>query len=91
MRRKGLVVSHSPANALLVGLDPARGLLAGHLSFRDRSSDSRDDGVIFLVFTLPIHVRALLEAFHPGFGFLFGQLACLRSVLFMCRVEISLH
>ncbi len=48
MRTKGLVVPHSPANALLVGLDSAG-------------------------------------------GFLFGQLACLYSVLFMCRVEIGLH
>lgn len=59
-------------------------------SVRDRSSDSHDDGVIFLVFTLPIHVRALLEAFHHGFGSLFGQLACLHSVVFMCQVEIGL-
>jgi len=47
MRTKGLVVPHSPANALLVGLDPAGGLL-------------------------------------------FGQLACLLSVLFMCQAEIGL-
>jgi len=47
MRTKGLIVPHSPANALLVGLDPAG-------------------------------------------GFLFGHLACLRSVLSMCQVEIGL-
>lgn len=32
MRTKGLVVPHSPANALLVGLDPAGGLLAASFS-----------------------------------------------------------
>ncbi len=47
MSNKGLVVPHSPDNALLVGLDPADGLL-------------------------------------------FGQFACLHSVLFMCQVEIGL-
>jgi len=57
MRTKGLVVPHSPANALLVGLDPAGGLLAGHLS------------------------GLFSECNRPGFGFLFGQLACLQSVL----------
>jgi len=32
MRTKGLVVPHSPANALLVGLDPAGGFFFGHLA-----------------------------------------------------------
>ena len=32
MRTKGLVVPHSPANALLVGLDPAGGFLFGQLA-----------------------------------------------------------
>ncbi len=63
MRTKGLVVPHSPADALLVGIDPAGGLLAGHLSVRDRSSDSRDDGFVFPVLALCGFRRALK---NPG-------------------------
>jgi len=36
MRTKGLVVPHSPANALLVGLDPAAGFLFGQLACSQR-------------------------------------------------------
>ena len=59
-------------------------------SVRDRSSDSGDDGFKFLILVVELAVGLFSECNHPGFGFLFGQLACLHSVLFMCQVEIGL-